>query len=110
MPDTAAEHIARAFHEAYERLAPEFGYATRAESAVPWASVPESNRRLMVATVEALLASGVIRLGRDRASPVISVAVSGPEPRGSAMAPRIVDEVRHAIRRRGGPDIARWLR
>ncbi|WP_204057373.1 hypothetical protein [Microbispora corallina] len=30
-----AERIARAFHEAYESLAPHFGYQTREESAVP---------------------------------------------------------------------------
>jgi len=42
---------AEAFHEAYERLAPEFGYNTRAESALPWAEVPESNRLLMEAVV-----------------------------------------------------------
>ncbi|GAA1026862.1 hypothetical protein GCM10009557_06080 [Virgisporangium ochraceum] len=50
MPDTFdAEAIARAFHEAYERLAPSFGYETRKASAVPWADVPEPNRQLMTA-------------------------------------------------------------
>jgi hypothetical protein len=44
--------FARALHDAYERLAPEFGYETRKESAVPWDEVPEANRRLMVAAVE----------------------------------------------------------
>lgn len=48
-PDHAA--TARAFHEAYERLAPAFGYETRPESAVPWDDVPEQNRALMVAVV-----------------------------------------------------------
>lgn len=56
-----AEEIARAFHEAYEWLAPAFGYRTREASAKPWADVPEQNRRLMVATVEKLLRDGVIR-------------------------------------------------
>jgi hypothetical protein len=58
---TTNEDVARAFHEAYERLAPSFGYATREASAKPWADVPEANRRLMVATVaevRALLAAG----------------------------------------------------
>lgn len=45
------EAIARAFHEAYERLAPQFGYRTREASAVPWDDVPQANRDLMVATV-----------------------------------------------------------
>ena len=44
-------NIARMFHEAYERLAPEFGYRTREESAVPWDKVPAKNRDLMTATV-----------------------------------------------------------
>jgi hypothetical protein len=55
------EDVARAFHEAYERLASTFDYATREASAKPWADVPEANRRLMVATVaevRALLAAG----------------------------------------------------
>lgn len=47
--------IAQAFHEAYEDLAPHFGYRTRAASARPWAEVPKSNRDLMVATVRAVL-------------------------------------------------------
>lgn len=51
-PETA-EAIARAFHENYERLAPEYDYKTREASAVPWADVPEQNRQLMVATVSA---------------------------------------------------------
>jgi hypothetical protein len=45
---TAAD-VARAFHEAYERLAPDFGYRTREASAKPWADVPEQNRALEAA-------------------------------------------------------------
>lgn len=45
----APEQLARRFHEAYERLAPSFGYETRKESAKPWEEVPETNRRLMTA-------------------------------------------------------------
>lgn len=55
------EAVARSFHEAYERLAPTFGYETRRESAVPWDSVPEQNRKLMTAVVEDLLRQGIIR-------------------------------------------------
>lgn len=54
------EQIARAFHEAYERLAPQFGYETRTESAVPWEDVPQPNRDLMCAVVETLLEQGKI--------------------------------------------------
>lgn len=55
-----AEYIAQKFHEAYEELAPEFGYRTREASAKPWADVPDQNKKLMIATVEKLLAEGVI--------------------------------------------------
>ena len=43
------QRLARFFHEAYERLAPLYGYETRRESAVPWEDVPENNRLLMTA-------------------------------------------------------------
>ena len=55
-----AEDVARAFHEAYEDLAPEFGYRTREASAKPWDQVPEQNRNLMIATVQRLINNGVI--------------------------------------------------
>lgn len=53
------EELAKLFHDTYERLAPRFGYETRAESAVAWEDVPEANRRLMIATVEHVIASDV---------------------------------------------------
>lgn len=53
---TAAEALARRFHELYERLAPDHGYETRRESAVPWADVPAANRGLMIAVSAQLLA------------------------------------------------------
>jgi hypothetical protein len=49
------EEIARAFHDAYEALAPHFSYETRPESAKPWDEIPERNRDLMIATVRAVL-------------------------------------------------------
>ena len=55
-----AEQIARQFHETYERLAPEHGYATREASAKPWADVPEQNKGLMIAVVAELIERGVI--------------------------------------------------
>ena len=54
MPD--AESVAKLFHEAYERLAPAFGYETRHETRVPWEQVPERNRRLMIASTAEVLA------------------------------------------------------
>jgi hypothetical protein len=58
--DREAYRIARAFHDTYERLAPDFGYRTREESAVPWEQVPSRNRILMIATVQDLIERGVI--------------------------------------------------
>ena len=49
--------MAQFFHEAYERLAPQFGYETRAETRV---FDPESaNGRLMIAVCEAWLTAPV---------------------------------------------------
>lgn len=62
-----AEEIAKAFHEAYEELAPEFGYRTREASAKPWEDVPGQNKGLMIATVSKLLEKGIIAPGAGRA-------------------------------------------
>jgi len=62
-PAAHAAAVAQAFHESYERLAPEHGYETREASAKPWEDVPEQNRGLMIATVQALLDGGVIAIG-----------------------------------------------
>ncbi len=50
-----AEKLAQLFHETYERLAPSYSYKTRDESAVPWAQVPEMNKRLMIAVCAEVL-------------------------------------------------------
>lgn len=55
-PALDPEQVARWFHEAYERLAPQFQYSTRTASAKPWDEVPEANRNLMIATVTEVLA------------------------------------------------------
>ena len=47
--------LAKTFHQIYERLAPEYGYKTRDESAVAWENVPEKNSKLMIATCKAVL-------------------------------------------------------
>lgn len=57
---TYAERIAREFHETYERLAPDHGYETRADSRVQWSNVPDNNRSLMVAVVDDLLRRGIV--------------------------------------------------
>lgn len=58
---TRAEFIAKAFHESYERQAPDFNYKTRFVSAVTWEEVPEHNKNLMIAVVEELLNRDIIR-------------------------------------------------
>ncbi len=55
--DVTAERFAQQFHEAYERLAPEYGYTTRTESNVPWEYLREPNKALMIAVVTEVLAS-----------------------------------------------------
>lgn len=55
------ERIAKEFHQAYEELAPVFGYRTREESAKPWKDVPRQNQLLMTATVKALIEEDIIR-------------------------------------------------
>lgn len=62
---TDGETVARAFHETYERLAPEYGYETRRDSSVPWDRVPERNRTLMVAVAQELPDRGTIRVPRS---------------------------------------------
>lgn len=57
------EFVAREFHDAYERLAPTFGYETREASRVAWARVPKDNRRLMIAVVDELVRREVIHHG-----------------------------------------------
>ena len=63
------ELLARTFHNAYERLAPSFGYQTRDDSRQPWEEVPEQNRKLMVATAEAVIAQlGLVASGSEGAT------------------------------------------
>ena len=67
------EALAALFHAVYERLAPQYGYETRSESAVPWSQVPENNKRLMIAVAaevgSAIRAesSAALQEARDRA-------------------------------------------
>lgn len=51
-----AEQLAQKFHETYERLAPQHGYKTREDSAVPWENVPQKNKMLMIAVCEVIIA------------------------------------------------------
>ncbi len=66
---TASEDLARNMHATYEKLAPEFGYETRSDSAVPWEDVPDANRKLMIAVAGTMLRNGYTRTWvKDRES------------------------------------------
>ena len=60
----SAYDLAKEFHETYEQLAPQYGYKTRAESAVPWEDVPENNRRLMAAVMQHVMLPKLARRHR----------------------------------------------
>ena len=55
MSELKPEDMAQLFHEAYERLAPSFGYKTRDASAVAWENVPANNKLLMIATCKEIM-------------------------------------------------------
>jgi hypothetical protein len=57
MDSMTPEDLAKLFHDTYERLAPNYGYETRKESAVPWEDVPVRNKELMVNVAEEVLAA-----------------------------------------------------
>lgn len=63
-PD-AAKALAQQFHEAYERLAPSFGYATRQESAKPWDDVPVANRQLIEEVCREVMLPKLLQAKRD---------------------------------------------
>ncbi len=64
--EPSAEQLARAFHEAYERLAPAHGYETRAASAKPWDEVPANNRALMEAVCAEVMSPALDRYAAAR--------------------------------------------
>lgn len=49
--------LARFFHENYEEVAPQIGYETRPESAVPWGDVPTKNKWVMRVVSERVLSA-----------------------------------------------------
>jgi hypothetical protein len=61
--DDVADRIAKWFHFYYEGFAPDFGYATRLESRVPWQFVAEANRKLMTTVVATLIEAQIIEPG-----------------------------------------------
>ena len=55
-PTLTDEELASRFHEAYERLAPDYGYRTRPESQGSWEKLSPTMRALMCATVAEAIA------------------------------------------------------
>ncbi len=53
--ELTAEELAALFHTTYEALAPDYGYKTRKDTAVPWGSVPDDNKQLMIAVAQEIL-------------------------------------------------------
>lgn len=66
-----ARLLAQEFHEAYERLAPEYGYKTRPETAVPWEDVPEDNKALMTAVVDEVVVPKLLSIATLAATDII---------------------------------------
>lgn len=60
---TPEEAIARAFHRAYERLAPGYGYEIRKASV----DIPDQLKALLIATMQELLSEHVIASGSELA-------------------------------------------
>jgi hypothetical protein len=56
--EAQGEALARRFHELYEELAPQHGYETRKESAVPWDDVPAQNKALMTHVAMRIIEEG----------------------------------------------------
>jgi hypothetical protein len=69
------EELAQLFHETYERLAPEHGYETRKDSAVPWKDVPPKNKGLMIAVTGVVLEEFAKRIQQQ--IPSIVNAING---------------------------------
>ena len=84
--DIVAGVVAWQFHDTYERLAPEYGYETRPELAVPWKDVPAANRALMTATVKSIL--GDVFADRDSLRARI-VELEGERDEALAVADRV---------------------
>ena len=59
------ERLARQFHVLYELNAPEFGYETRKETAVPWDSLPDNNKSLMLAVCREIESAALAAEGEE---------------------------------------------
>ena len=53
--EITSDDLAKFFHDTYERLAPEYSYKTKKETAVDWDKVPENNKNLMKAVAQEVI-------------------------------------------------------
>ncbi len=67
-----ALELAKAFHNAYEEMAPAFDYKTKTESAGAWDGIPENNQKLMIATCARIMMN--ITLPQERTAIAQAVA------------------------------------
>lgn len=58
-----SEDIARVFHEAYERLAPDYAWDTNDSTRVPFDELPSENRELMIHTVSEVMVTWMAERG-----------------------------------------------
>ena len=113
-PDEIAEAVARHFHDTYEQLAPEYGWQTQESTrAKPWEEVPEHNRRLMVATIRALLDLRIIEVEAAAIPPATpssggsAVINAGLRPARYTSVPTVVEAMRYTPDSRR--DVEAWL-
>lgn len=69
-----ADSLAQAFHEAHERLAPQYGF--REESAVDWDNVPAGDKGLMRAVAQYLIRAGFVDQA-EKVSPQTPGTITG---------------------------------
>lgn len=58
-----AEHLARAWHRAYQKLAPQHGWQPPVASSGDWENVPAEYAAALIATAQRLLDHSVVQFG-----------------------------------------------
>ena len=94
--------LAEQFHDAYERLAPEYGYETRPETAVAWDYLPDNNRSLMLAVVTEVVGPLLSQLREQRERAEIAERATEIAGEYADAARRTVGEQREALERYEG--------
>ncbi|KKK66759.1 hypothetical protein LCGC14_2960870 [marine sediment metagenome] len=61
--EAVAESLAQAFHSMYETVERRSGYEDRDKPLTPWRAIPLKDRELTTATLDSMLAMGIIHAG-----------------------------------------------